>query len=175
VNGESLPLIEGMLRDAGFAVRAAPHRLGLLAEDIARIVYCAFYESVSELASEWEEDQTWFVNHVSDAVSTEKSWELYLLLAAEATPTTDQLPTLEAIRRDARFAKKLVLVGLATASPARVGDAFGPLRPFQAPAQDHAPDVLDLVRVEAVRQEREDAVRVLEAFRANRPLFEDFV
>jgi hypothetical protein len=173
MSSESLPLVEGMLRDGGFAVRAAPQqRVGLLAEDVARIAYCAFYDSVSELLASWEDEQTWFVNYVGESVSPDKSWELYLLLASEAAATAGELPGLEAIRRDARFAKKLVLVGLAAASPARIRAALGSLSPFEPSAQNHSSDVLDLVRAEAVRQERDDAVRVLEAFRANRPLFE---
>jgi hypothetical protein len=173
MTSESLPIVEALLGEAGFTVRAAPRGLGLLAEDVARIAYCAFYGGVTELLAEWEEDQTWFVNHVGDAVTPEKSWELYFLLASEAAAAADQLPSLEALRRDARFAKKLVLVGLADVSPARIRAALGSLNRFAPPAQDQPLSVLDLVRDEALRQERDDAVRVLEAFRANRPLLEE--
>jgi hypothetical protein len=167
-------LLQTLIEDAGFAVIPTEEREGILGEDTARIVWCTVFSSVGSLIREWQEEQTWLVNLVrARHVSTEKTWELYLVLAALGQPSEDQWMRLEEIRGDTSFARKLVLPRLDDLTPSRAKNLLAPLYPL---SPDTAEDVLDALRwveQEANREGLTDVLDVLRAFRENRPLFEE--
>jgi hypothetical protein len=172
MNPETLALLRTLLIDAGFTVSLREERDGLLGEDEARVVWCAEFPSVAELLDRWIDEQGWFVSFVSARdLSAEKSWELYLVLACEGTPLEDEQPALESARRDASYARKLVVTGVSTVPPSRVERLLAPLKPLAVDATVGPRDAIELIEDAAVAESRTDAIGVLQAFRHNRPLF----
>jgi hypothetical protein len=113
------------------------------------------------------------VNLVRDRrVSSEKTWELYLVLAAPDQPSEEQWMSLEAIRGDTSFARKLVVPRLDAVNPSRAKNLLAPLFPLSPVEPQDTGEALSLVEEEARSEGYETALNVLKLFRENRPLFE---
>jgi hypothetical protein len=171
VENQPIPLLESLLAEAGFALTNLTERPGLLGEDAARIVWVRSYSTVGELLETWGDEQAWFVDYVGDRVSTEKTWELYLVLASEGPAGFAEVPQLEAIRADTSYTRKISIPGLATASPARVLSYLAALRPLELDVSVEVPEALGLLEQQAESEDRADVQQTLRRYRENRPLF----
>jgi hypothetical protein len=169
----ALSLLEAVLREAGYRTSRTLDRQGVLGESASRVVWAVSFASVIDLLEGWEQEQDWLVGLARDHLTVEKAWELYLVLGCDPEPDPIERHALEAIRRDAGYARKLVVPSLSKLSPARARDWLAPLEELRLPQASPPPDALGLVEETAAAQGNEDALRVIEAYRANRPLFED--
>jgi hypothetical protein len=164
-------LLQSLLADSGFSVWRPTERDGLLAEDEARLVWVSLFASATELLESWSQEQTWFVNYVGNRVSFEKSWELYLVLATQFRPNVDDLTSLQEVRADTTFARKVVIPGLLDMSPARVRDYLAVLRPLKLDVSMGSPDPFRILEDAAQQEGRTDVLSTLERYRANQALF----
>jgi hypothetical protein len=172
VSGPPTPLIESLLAEAGFTLAGVADREGVLGEDEARIVWATLYTSPGDLIESWEVEQAWLVDFVGDRVSFEKSWELYLVLGSELGASGEEMRLLADIRADTTYARKIMLPGLSSISPARVRDLLAALRPLTLDLNTGISNALALLEDNARREQRVDVLTALERYRDNRPLFE---
>lgn len=168
---DEMSLIRSLLLEAGLEVKDLPSRRGVLGEDDLRVVLAVLFETPQALLEGWEQEQAWFVERISEArVDAEKSWDLYLVLACAQQASPLHSPMLDKIRRDVSLTRKLVVPGVATSDPARVSSLMAPLRFLPAQVAGESADAIAIVRQEAMREEREDVVGVIDRFRKREPL-----
>lgn len=168
----TLLLIARLLEASGYRVDAHQEREGILGEDAARVVWAVHFAGVVELLETWEDEQAWLVG-LAAQLSTEKSWELYLVLACGPRPDRAELRQLDVIRRDISYARKVIVPGADALLPAAVRSYLAPLEPLDAAPVTALPDALSEVERVAEAEGRMDALKVLAAFRENRSLLED--
>ena len=168
-----LTLLETVLLGAGYRVDRGERPDGVLGEDATRIVWAVAFRGISALLEGWEAEQAWLVETAAGRVSLDKSWELYLVLTCGPEPDEFEAQAIEGIRRDASYARKLVIPGAAEMSPSRMQDRLAALHDLTLEAPSQASDALSLLENRARAAGVADAVTVLDAYRANRPLFGD--
>jgi hypothetical protein len=170
---EALSLLETLLRDADYRTTRSSEREGVLAESTSRVVWAVSFRAVLELLEGWEAEQAWLMELARERLTVDKAWELYLVLGCEAEPDEFEWHALEAVRQDPSYARKLVVPSLEEATIGKAKRWLAPLEELRLPETDSPPDALGLI--EQVAQERSytDALKVLSAYRDNRPLFED--
>src|SRR4051794_3961783 len=103
----SAELLAGFLRDAGYRVAFLDDGERLLAESEERVVWCRSFVTASELVHGWQDEQAYALEHTA-TLSTQKAWELYLLLAFDVAADPEHDAALDAIRRDTAYARKLL-------------------------------------------------------------------
>jgi hypothetical protein len=170
---QALTLLDTVLAASGYHTEFPDDRIGVLGEDETRIVWAAAFPGVTALLDGWEEEQAWLVTRATDRVSTEKSWELYLVLACEAEPDEYEAQAIEGIRRDVSYARKLVVTGAGHMSPSRLRDRLAALDTLVLRQGAEPVDALAVLEEAAVAESNSDALTVLASYRANRPLFGD--
>lgn len=168
---DEMALIRSLLLEAGLEVKDLASRRAVIGEDDLRVVLAVLFETPQALLEGWQQEQAWFVELVSEAgVDAEKSWDLYLVLACAQQASPLHSPMLDKIRRDVTLTRKLVVPGVATSEPSRVSSLMAPLRFPPGQRAREAADAIDIVRQEAVREQREDVVGVIDRFRTREPL-----
>jgi hypothetical protein len=171
---EALSLLDTILYEAGYRTSRPPEREGILGESASRVVWAVSFSAVTDLLERWEYEQDWLIGVARDHLSVEKAWELYLVLGCDPEPDPIERHALEAVRSNAGYARKLVVPALAKLSLARARDWLAPLEELRLPQASPPPDALGLVEETATAEGNDDALKVIAAYRANRPLFEDF-
>jgi hypothetical protein len=168
----SLLVVSQLLEQAGYQVEPRTDRDGVLGEDPARVVWSVYFPGVLDLLERWEEEQAWLVGVTQD-LSLEKSWELYLVLLCGPRPDRFERRSLDAIRRDTGYARKVIVPGADHLLASEVAGYMAPLNPLDVEVQREPIDALAQLEEKARREENEDAIKVLAAFRKNQPLFDD--
>jgi hypothetical protein len=169
---EPLDQLDAVLREIGYQTTQPAGRPGVLGESPTRVVWATEWPGVISLIEGWEDEQTWLVEYAAERISTEKSWELYLVLACGPAPDENERQALEGIRRDLGYARKLVVPGFGRMTPARVLDYLAPLEDLTLEVPQRAPEALELLRERAAADSRTDVLAILEAHRRNEPLLE---
>jgi hypothetical protein len=170
---DALSVLETVLSDGGYRTSRAPDREGVLGESASRVVWAVSFAAVLDLLEGWEQEQDWLIALARDHLTVEKAWELYLVLGCDPDPDPIERHALEAVRRDSSYARKLVVPSLAKLSLAGAKDWLAPLEELRLPQASTPPDALGLVEETAVARGNEDALKVIAAYRSNRPLFEE--
>jgi hypothetical protein len=173
VIADLLALLETALVGAGYRVDRGERPDGVLGEDATRIVWAVAFRGISALLEGWEAEQAWLVETAAARVSRDKSWELYLVLTCGPQADEFEAQAIEGIRRDVSYARKLVVPGAAEMSPSRMQDRLAALQDLTLEATSQPSDALTLLEERARTNGMGDAVTVLDAHRANRPLFGD--
>ena len=164
-------LLEDAIVAAGYRVQGVEDREGVLAENAARVVWAVVYEGVLDLLDDWEEEQAWLVE-LAERLSVEKAWELYLVLACGRSPESGELEALEAVRRDASYARKIVVPGISDLSPGTVQDYVAPLEELPLETPPPPADALQLIQATAATESNnQDALAVIDAYRQNQAPF----
>jgi len=171
---DPVSLLETVLKSGGYRTSRPPEgEDGVLGESASRVVWAVSFAAVLDLLEGWEQEQDWLIALARDRLTVEKAWELYLVLGCDPDPDPIERHALEAVRRDSSYTRKLVVPSLAKSSLARARDWLAPLEELRLPPASSPPDALGLVEETAVAGGNEDALKVIAAYRANRPLFEE--
>ena len=169
----ALTLIETVLDDMGYRTEPLEDRTGVVAENSTRVVLAVVFDGVLQLLGNWEDHQAWLLDTARKRLTVDKAWELFIVLACRSSADPDEMRALQGIRRDATYARKLVVSGLGGMSPARLRDELAPLEELPLPSPEPAPDALETLWRRAHEEGAQDVVAVIAAYRANRPLFEE--
>jgi hypothetical protein len=169
----ALALVAAVLDDMGYRTEPLDDRPGLLAENSTRVVLTVVFDGVLQLLRSWEDHQAWLLETARERLTVDKAWEVFLVLACRSPTDADEMRALQGIRRDAAYARKLVVSGLDAMSPVRLRDELAPLEDLPLPAPEPAPDALETLRRRAEEEGADDVLTVVAAYRANQPLFEN--
>jgi hypothetical protein len=168
---ESVYLLrDALLAEPEYRVGEIENGRSFLAESRERVVWCTVFETAEELLGAWQSVQAAAIQR-TQALTPEKSWELYLVLATELDAAMDTEPDLEAVRRDTSYARKVLAIGLEGLELAQVANYLAPIKPLQVPPQGPGTDALERLEQLVSKHGSPEEVAVLEAFKENRPLF----
>ncbi len=168
---ESINRLRAALEGADYRVGEVEDERSFLAESPERVVWATVFETPQELLATWNQTQVLAIDQTR-SLAPEKSWELYLLLGTELAATEEEESELDLVRRDTSYARKVLVPGLAGLDT-EVETFIAPLIPLSIIPAKERPNALSMLDA-IVEAEGSKAERVvLDAFKANRPLFED--
>jgi hypothetical protein len=167
---ESLLALRDALGKARYHLGAIEEERSFLAENTERVLWTTLFDTPAELLECWQAIQTEAIER-TQALSPEKSWELYLLLATEVEADPESEADIDAVRRDTSYARKVLALGVEGLSPVELDNYLSPLRELEVSTERSGPDALTRLGELVAADADPDVASVLAAFEANRPLF----
>ncbi len=167
---QSVEVLREAITGAGYRWVSDEGERSFLAESPERVVWGTIFATAEELLDSWQEAQVEAISR-TEALSPEKAWELYLVLATELEPMAALEGDLDGVRRDTSYARKVLVTGLELLSSVHLAQRLAPIRPLEVDYEVERPAALDLLSKRVEDEGNPDVEKVLEAFQANRPLF----
>jgi hypothetical protein len=157
---------------AGYSFISTEGERSFLAESRERVLWAIVFTDSDELLSCWQEAQVQAISR-TEALSPEKAWELYLVLATELDPSPNLEGDLDEVRRDTSYARKVLVLGLESLSSKLLAQRLAPVRPLEFDLGAERPIALEMLRDRVEEEGDGDVTTVIGAFQANKPLFGD--
>jgi len=172
VTHEMAEIMREAITAAGYSFVAAEGERSFLAESPERVLWASVFTDSEELLSCWQEAQVRAISR-TEALSPEKAWELYLVLATELDPNPSLEGDLDEVRRDTSYARKVLVLGLESLSSKLLTQRLSPVWPLEFDFGAERPVAMEMLRARIEEENDGDVMAVVRAFQANRPLFED--
>ena len=169
---ESVEIMRRAITAAGYSFVSAAGERSFLAESPERVLWASVFTDSEELLRCWQETQVQAISR-TDALSPEKAWELYLVLATELDPNPSLEGDLDEVRRDTSYSRKVLVLGLESLSSKHLTQRLAPVRPLEFDFGAERPVAMEMLRDRIEEENNGDVMAVMRAFQANRPLFED--
>jgi len=128
-----LPPLQTLLRQAGYSTRltAVADRSVLVFEDDSVIGFAAEFNTAEELLTGWRNVEKSLIQRFASSFKTagEKAWNVYMVLLAAGSATSEQAREVRWIEEDLDRTRKLAVCGLS--SREQIARAIYPLLPIQ--------------------------------------------
>jgi len=170
VSQESVEILREAITAAGYRFISAEGERSFLAESPERVLLASVFTDSEELLRCWQEVQVQAISR-TEALSPEKAWELYLVLATELDPSPSLEGDLDEVRRDTSYARKVLVLGLESLSSKLLAQRLAPVRALEFDFGVERPLALEMLRERVEEEDDGDVLAVMRAFQTNRPLF----